>query len=43
MRRFVCPKCGHTVEAIAVEVGHHCPKDHNRWTAFVHEPNERQA
>ena len=40
MRRFRCPRCELVQDALAVEAGHKCPMNHNRWTSFVHEEKE---
>ena len=34
-RTWACPCCGTTIEALAVEVGHHCPSNRRRWVQFV--------
>ena len=35
MKEFSCPKCGAHQKAVAKEVTHHCPSNHNLVTAFL--------
>lgn len=41
LARFVCPRCGHSVEALAAaEVVHECPKRNNRPTLYQRTTDE---
>lgn len=41
VRLFVCPTCGARIEVrCAVEVGHRCRKNRNRWTEWEEQTDE---
>jgi len=37
MRKWICPKCHHEVQAIATQVAHRCPSNKNQITEYKEE------
>lgn len=43
MRKFKCPKCDATQEALAKQVSHPCPKNRNKFVDFEEVKEEETA